>query len=246
MISTNLFKNFFPFTCYKSVFAIGSYSSYSTYKELMGDMIGFVNDASTGAPVPNSMYNISTVSINEAFSPLLGIDFTLPNNLTFKAEYRTTRVLNLSMTSVQINEAISKDWVFGLGYKIADFRFTKSRALQAARNKTKGNAADDNNKKSGSKTTAKSAGFAHDLNLRLDISIRSQAALTRDIASMSSSASSGNDAFKLAFSADYSLSRLLTMSFYYDRQSNTPLLSAGSYPTVTQDFGLSMKFSLTR
>lgn len=231
---------------YKSVFAIGSYSSYSTYKELMGDMIGFVNDASTGAPVPNSMYNISTVSINEAFSPLLGIDFTLPNNLTFKAEYRTTRVLNLSMTSVQINEAISKDWVFGLGYKIADFRFTKSRALQAARNKTKGNAADDNNKKSGSKTTAKSAGFAHDLNLRLDISIRSQAALTRDIASMSSSASSGNDAFKLAFSADYSLSRLLTMSFYYDRQSNTPLLSAGSYPTVTQDFGLSMKFSLTR
>jgi cell surface protein SprA len=58
--------------------------------------------------------------------------------------------------------------------------------------------------------------------------------------------SEGNDAFKLAFTADYSLSRLLTMSLYYDRQSNTPLLSASSYPTVTQDFGLSMKFSLTR
>ena len=230
---------------YRSVFAVGSYSSYSTYKELMGDMIGFVNDATTGNPIPNSMFNVSTVSINETFSPLLGLDFTLPNNLTFKAEYKTTRVLNLSMTSVQINEAISKDWVFGVGYKIADFQFFRSRALRAAQ-RNRSNANDNENKSNTNKVTNKTKGFAHSLNLRLDVSLRSQASLTRDIATISSSATSGNDAFKLAFSADYSLSRLLTMSFYYDRQSNTPLLSAGSYPTVTQDFGLSMKFSLTR
>ena len=57
---------------------------------------------------------------------------------------------------------------------------------------------------------------------------------------------SGNSAFKLSFAADYTLSKLLTMSFYYDRQTNTPLLSSSSYPTTTQDFGLSLKFSLTR
>ena len=54
------------------------------------------------------------VSINEAFSPLLGVDVTLHNNLTAKLEYRSTRVLSLSTTSVQINEAISRDWVLGL------------------------------------------------------------------------------------------------------------------------------------
>lgn len=229
---------------YKSVYAVGSYSSYSTFMEFMGDRIGFISDATSGKVVPNSMFNVSTVSINEAFSPLLGIDFTLPNNLTFKAEYRTTRVLSLSMTSVQLNETLSKDWVFGMGYKINDFRFMKSRALHAASKNRKGKG-DDDSKKSNS-VTNKSKGFAHDLNLRLDISYRSQAAITRDIATVSSSATSGNNAFKLAFTADYTLSRLLTMSFYYDRQSNMPLLSAGSYPTVTQDFGLSMKFSLTR
>ena len=63
---------------------------------------------------------------------------------------------------------------------------------------------------------------------------------------MTSAANSGNTAFKLSFSADYTLSRMLTMSFYYDRQTNTPLLSSSSYPTTTHDFGLSMKFSLTR
>ena len=63
---------------------------------------------------------------------------------------------------------------------------------------------------------------------------------------MTSTASSGNTAFKLSFTAEYSLSRLLTMSFYYDRQTNTPLLTSSSYPTTTRDFGLSLKFSLTR
>ena len=236
---------------YKSIYAVGAYSSYSTYKSFMGDDIGFVTSTTTGNPVPNSMFNISTVSINEAFSPLLGLDFTLPNNLTFKAEYRTTRVMTLSMTSVQLNETLSKDWVFGVGYKIADFRFIRSKAkMMAAKNSRNNRGDDDSTNKPNTKRTSaqnnKSKGFAHDLNLRLDVSLRKQAAITRDIASVSSQATSGNNAFKLAFTADYSLSRLLTMSFYYDRQSNTPLLSASSYPTVTQDFGLSMKFSLTR
>ena len=218
----------------------------------MGDEIGFITSTTTGNPVPNSMFNISTVSINEAFSPLLGMDVTLPSNLTLKAEYRTTRVMTLSMTSVQLNETLSKDWVFGVGYKVADFRFFRSRAKLLATSSSKNGKGDDEKKTNTSTTsktstqTNKSKGFAHDLNLRLDLSWRKQAAITRDIATMSSQATSGNVAFKLAFSADYSLSRLLTMSFYYDRQSNSPLLSSSSYPTVTQDFGMSMKFSLTR
>lgn len=112
---------------YKSIYAVGSYQSYSTFMELMGSGLGFITDATSGNPIPNSMYNVSTVSINEAFSPLLGIDVTLQNNLTAKLEYRQTRVLSLSMTSVQINEAISKDWVLGMGYKINNFKLFGSR-----------------------------------------------------------------------------------------------------------------------
>ena len=95
-------------------------------------------------------------------------------------------------------------------------------------------------------TMTKSSGVNHDLNLNLDFSYRRQASLTRDIATMTSNASSGNSALRLSFTADYTLSRMLTMSFFYDFQNNTPLLSSNSYPTSTRDFGLSMKFSLTR
>ena len=222
---------------YKSVFAIGSYNSYSTYQEYMNGL-GFITDATTGNPSPSGMFNISQVSINEAFSPLLGVDMTLNNNMTVKAEYRQTRVLNLSMTSVQVSEALSKDWVVGLGYRINNFNLFHRSARQVKSKRSS---------QSSNKTVKQQMQNAnHDLNLRMDFSYRRQAAIVRDIASLTSSASSGNNALKLSFSADYTLNKLLTMSFYYDRQTNTPLLSSSSYPTTTQDFGLSIKFSLTR
>jgi cell surface protein SprA len=217
---------------YKSVLAVGSYTSSSETTSLLG-------------------WNVPVVSINESFAPLIGADVTFLNNLTLKAEYRRTRVLNLSTTSVQINESRSNDIVIGMGYKLSDFRLFGSGATRkikkAQRGGSKKNNQNNQNASSGSTTTGnRKSGVNHDLNLRLDITLRDQAAITRDIATRTSSASSGNSAFKMSFMADYTLSRLLTLSAYYERQTNTPLLSSSSYPTTTHDFGLSMKFSLTR
>ncbi len=239
----DVFQSFNINHAYKSLFAIGSYQSYSTWQEYMNGL-GFVSDVTTGNPVPSSMYNISQVSINEAFSPLLGIDMTFKNNLTAKVEYRQTRVINLSMTSVQINEALSKDWVLGMGYKINDFNIF---GMRNHRKVSTSNSSNKNNNQSNQRNNRNTRnGLNHDLNLRLDMSYRRQAAITRDIATVTSAASSGNTAFRLSFTADYTLSRLITMSMYYDLQTNTPLLSSSSYPTTTHDFGFSFKLSLTR
>ncbi len=214
---------------YKSIFAVGSYTSSSETSSLLG-------------------WNVPSVTINETFAPLFGVDLTFYNNLTLKAEYRRTRVLNLSMTSVQINESRSNDIVIGMAYKISDFRLFGSGTTRKIKKAQRGGRGRNNDKSSQQTTTSNNrrSGVNHDLNLRLDISLRDQAAITRDIASRTSSASSGNTAFKMSFMADYTLSRLLTLSAYYERQTNKPLLSSSSYPTTTHDFGLAMKFSLTR
>ena len=227
---------------YRSIFAIGSYQSYSTWQEYMNGL-GFITDATTGNPIPSSMYNISQVSINETFSPLLGIDVTLQNNLTARLEYRQTRVLSLSMTSIQLNEASSKDWVIGIGYRINDVNLFNNGTRRVAKGKKK-KTSDSSQQDNGS--SRQNNGLNRDLNLRLDMSYRQQASLTRDIASLTSAASSGNTAFKFSFLSDYTLSRLVTASLYYDLQINTPLLSSGSYPTTTHDFGVSLRLSLTR
>lgn len=244
----NIFKSVNINHAYKSIFAVGSYQSFSTWQEYMNGL-GFITDATTGAPIPSSMYNISQVSINEAFSPLLGIDVTMQNNLTARLEYRQTRVLSLSMTSVQINEAISKDWVFGLGYRINNFNLfggRNSRAVKKNKKKQAGKANQQDDGMSQGLNFKDKSGINRDLNLRFDLSYRQQAAITRDIATLTSAASSGNTAFKVSFTGDYTLSRLITASVYYDLQINTPLLSSSSYPTTTHDFGVSLKLSLTR
>ena len=237
---------------YKSVYSIGSYNTYASWLSAMtGNDLGFVENTTTETYVPSSMYDISTVSINESFAPLAGVNVTLNNSMTLKLEYRTTRVINLSMTSAQINETSSKDIVFGWGYKVDDFKFNtlltafKKKGQKDSKNKKEG---DDDNKKNTNNNSRQQRGntFAHSLNLAFDFSFRNQDALRRDIQTGLTEATSGNKAIKASFKASYAMSRYVTLSLYYDRQRNAPLLSSSAYPTITQDFGLSMKVSLTR
>ncbi len=239
---------------YKSIYSVGSYSSYSSWiQAFTGSSLGFIENSTTESYVPSSPYNISTVSINESFAPLAGINVTFNNSMTLKLEYKYTRAVTLSMTSAQINETSSKDIVLGWGYKIADFKLSslwgKSASSKAAKGNKKGKNNDDDEDSKSSKSSSKkssSKSISHDLNLSFDFSFRNQDAITRDIQTQLSEATSGNKAIKTSFQASYTMSRYVTLSLYYDRQKNTPLLTSSSYPTITQDFGFSLKFSLTR
>ena len=209
---------------YKSVYSVGSFNTYSTYMEYMNGL-GFISDITTGSPIPSSMFDISAVSVNEQFSPLIGMDVTLLNNMTMKLQYNKSRVMNLSMTSVQLVETNSDDIVFGMGYK-----FTNVKLFGIGKRSTSGG----------------KGRVSNDLNLRGDFSWRNQSALCRNIQDISTQATSGNKALKVSLSADYTFSRMLTLNAYFDHQTNIPVVSASSYPTSTNDFGISLKFSLTR
>ena len=220
---------------YKSIYSVGSFNTYQSFCSFMGDR-GFIENTQTGNPVPSSMYDVSTVSINESFSPLVGLDVTLQNNLSAKVELKKTRVLNLSMAANQIVETTSDDFVIGLGYKIVNFKIFGNGGGRSSRG----------NKNNNASASRRRGGVSNDLNLRADISWREQSALCRDIQSVTTQATSGNKALKISLSADYTVSRLLTLNAYYDMQRNEPLVSASAYPVTSMDFGVSMKFSLTR
>ncbi|MCR4770494.1 MAG: cell surface protein SprA [Bacteroidaceae bacterium] len=249
----NKFRSFNINHAYKSIYTVGAYNSFTNYMAFMGDM-GFIMDVTTGNPIPNSMYNVNTVSINEAFSPLIGVDMTFNNGLTTRMEYRKTRTLNLSMTSVALTENYSDDIVVGFGYKIKDLNLFGAKNIQSGEKSKKSNKKNSKNKNESendssnknSKSKTRVGGISHDLNLRLDFSYRMQNALNRNIQTQMTTATNGSTAYKLAMSADYVFSNLLTLSGFLDWQKNVPLVSTSSYPTTTADFGISMKFSLTR
>ena len=231
------FKSFNINHAYRCTYAIGSYNTFQTFTDYM-DGFGFVEDVQTGNPVPSSMYDITTVSINEQFSPLIGVDMTFHNSVTAKVEYKQTRVLTLSMAANQIVESGSKDIVFGLGYTISDVKLFGGGG---GRNRRRSSS-------SSSKTTTQggSGGVNNDIKLRADFSWRNQMSLCRDIQDVSTQATQGNRAIRLSVSADYTLSSMVTLRLYYDYQRNMPLVSSSSYPVTNSDFGVSVRLSLTR
>ena len=188
--------------------------------------IGYVNSTATGMPVPSSKYNISTVSINESFSPLIGIDVTTNNNLTVGGKFIQSRILNLSLTAIQMVETYSQEIAVNVGYKILGTKLFGGgkKANKEKNNKSKGN----------------------DINLRADFSYKNTSSICRSIDKGTTQATSGNKSFNYSFTADYAFNKMLTFSLYFDRQTTIPLISTSSYPTTTMDFGVSMKFSLTR
>lgn len=203
---------------YRCTYSVGNYSSFMNWVDA-GNGLGFTEDAQ-GSPVPSSMYDISAVSLTEAFSPLFGVDAVMLNNITGKLEYRTSRNLNLNVSSVQIVESLSNEIVIGLGYKYAEF----NKVLK----------------------TKKTQNFSNDLTVKMDISFRKTQSLIRKIEEQLTQATSGNLAKTISFSADYGLSRALTVRAFYDIQINNPLVSSASFPTTNSNYGISLRFSLAQ
>lgn len=208
---------------YKSIYAMGSYSTYTTYMEYTNG-IGFVNNTTTGMPVPSSRYNVGSVSINESFSPLFGVNVTTNNNITIGGKYIKSRVLNLSLTAIQMVETYSDEIALNVGYKIIGLKLFGG----------------------GKKANKSKNSVSNDLNIRGDFSYKNMSSLARSIDKGTTQATSGTKSFNYSLSADYTYSKMLTLSFYFDRQQTIPLISASSYPTTTTDFGVSMRFSLNR
>ena len=206
---------------YKSVYSVGSFNTFNSYMEYMNGR-GFIEDVTSGNPIPSTMFNISSVSINESFSPLCGVNMTFLNDISARLEYRKTRVLTLSTTAVQVVETTSDDITAGTGYRITGVKLFGAQP-GTGRNQV-----------------------SNDLNMNLDFSFRNQNALCRNLREGNTQATSGNRALKFSFSADYTYSRMLTLNFYYDFQSNFPLVSTASYPTSTHDAGFTLKFTLSR
>ena len=207
---------------YTCKYAIGSYSSYSTWVGAAGKdkTIGFIRDVQTEIPVPSAAYDISNVTLTESFSPLIGVNLAMKNSLSVKAEYRKQRNLTLNVTSIQLMEGHTNEFVIGGGYTIKNLNFI-------------------------TKTPRSEKKVSNDLKLNVDISYKDIKTLLRKVEEGITQASAGNRVFGVKVSADYVLSQKINIQFYYDHQGTTPLIST-SYPINTDNVGFNIKLMLTR
>ena len=209
---------------YTCKYAIGSYSTYSTWLpagNLRDKQVGFVRDVTTDMPIPSSAYDISSVTLTENFSPLVGLNMTMKNSLSAKFEYRKQRNISLNVNSVQITEGHTDEFVIGAGYTIKDLSFVAK------------------NRNGGQKKVS------NDLKINVDVSYKDIKTLLRKVEENLTQASSGNKVFGIKISADYVLSQKINLQLFYDHQGTTPLISS-SYPIKADNVGINIKLMLTR
>ena len=218
---------------YTCKYAIGSFGSYSTWVGASDGnrMVGFVRDMTSETTDekgnaydgirPSSAYDISNVSLTESFSPLIGLNLTMKNSLNFKAEYRKQRNLTLNVTSVQLTEGHTNEYVVGGGYTIKNLGFISKRRDGSERR------------------------VSNDLKLQVDFSYKDVKMLLRKIEENLTQASSGNKVLAVKISADYVLSQKINIQLFYDHQGTTPLISS-SYPVKADNIGINIKLMLTR
>ena len=137
-------------------------------------------------------------------------------------EMKNTRNLNLNISSFQIVESDADNYIIGLGYKLTEFnKVLKMRG-------------------SGGK------GFSNDLTLSADFSYQRMVSMIRKIQDSFTQGTSGDVQTSIKISADYNLSKLLTMQAFFDRATSKPLVSSTAFPFSKSSFGINMKLKLSK
>jgi cell surface protein SprA len=214
------FKSFTLEHEYKCRYMVGSYTSYPSWTEIDGTGLGYIRSMVTDHEIPSSPYNVMAVSITEAFDPLIRINSVFLNNMNMKLEYKTSRTVNLNVSSYQIVEMSTKDFGAGLGYRIDHF----DKVIHFPK-KTNPN-------------------FNNDLRVSADVSYRMMQSLNRKIQDAFTQPTSGDSQVMLKLTADYNMSKMVSLQGFFDRQISKPLVSSTAFPQSKSSFGISIKLSL--
>lgn len=161
-------------------------------------------------------YEISSIKIQEIFSPLIGIDVTWAGTLSTKFEYKKSRDISLSFSNARIEEANNKEWVIGAGYKFAQLPINIKVGGEAKH-------------------------FQSDFVIRLDLGYSDKNILYRRIEEQISDEYTRNKSFSLTSTGDYTLNERFNIQIYYNHnfsETNT------TFPTTNIDFGFKVQFAL--
>ncbi len=211
-----VFQNFSINHAYVSNYSVGNYASNLNYGE---DVNGMPNklDANRNF-IPT--YEIGQVTLTEQFSPLIGLDMTFTNSLLFKVEFKKSRNISLSFANNQITEVNSHEFTFGGGYRFKDITI-------------------------GFIFSGMKRQVVSDLNLTVNFSLRDNKTVLRKIVEDLTQVSSGMLTMTINVSADYQISNMVGLAFFYDHVINRPYIS-NQYNNMNINAGIKVRLMLSQ
>jgi cell surface protein SprA len=200
-------------------------------------------------PISGNFYArflIPEVVIQEAFSPLIAVDATLKNGMSFRLDYKRSRTLGMSFVSYQLAETQSKEITVGFGYLLRDFDIpflTGSNKKGAKKPEPKNNAQQQQNNNRGGGNRGGGQLRTRDLDFNFNMSLRDDVTFNHLLDQGIIEPVRGNYALNISPSAEYQINTRLGLRLFFDYRQNIPRTSAG-FPRIDTSGGLVVRFKL--
>lgn len=217
------FSSFVVTHQYASTYSVGNFTSSLNYGAQ------YVNLAVQGYPLaaygsydsPDRqfipVFVMSTITLSERFSPLLGVQFQTKSRMSGRLEYNRDRNVALNLSNSQVAELTNKDITATIGFTRQNFRlpFRINGAVKRLKN---------------------------DLTFQCSLTFRDTRSIQRKL-DAEQIITAGNINFQLRPTVSYVVNKRLNLNFYFDRTFNDPLVS-NSFRRATTAGGIQVKFNL--
>ena len=179
-----------------------------------------LNYQENGFDISGNYFNeiiFSNVNLVEQFNPLIRLDLELKNSLRIIFDVVKDRAVSLSLANNLITESWGNEYTLGMGYRVKNLRLRSNLA-------SNGNS------------------FIGDLNAKIDLNLRKNITVIRNLEIDDNKVSAGQSIFSLKFSADYALSRNFSAILFYDHLFSKYEIST-AFPQTNIRSGFTFRYS---
>lgn len=198
---------------YSGTMSMNSFVSNFFYNDFLG--VGFPSfiDSNSNNYIP--FFQIPNITINENFSPILGVDMSLSNEMSFRIMFNKSRMLSMSLIDYQVSETKSTEFIVGFGHRLKGltlpFEFYGITRLE------------------------------NDINIRVDVGYRDDITTNTYFALDQEFATRGQSVLTIQPSIDYIINESLQIRLFYDRRQSIPHVD-NSFPITNTRAGITLRF----
>lgn len=215
-----IFSSFTLEHSYQSTYSVGNFTSSLDYQSMYVNLAVMnyplaILPGDNGQAIP--VFVMSTISLSEKFAPLIGIRARTQNKIDMQFSYNQDRNVALNLSNSQVAELFNRDITATIG-------FTR------------------NNVRIPFRINGEFKKLKNDLQFRCSFTIRDTRAIQRRFEEPPT-ATQGNYNFQLRPQLNYTVSKLWSLQFYFDRTFNNPYV-LNSYRRSVTSGGIQVRFNV--
>ena len=239
-----LFNDFSIRHAYNGGMAMNSFSSAMFFNDpLMLGVPGFIDPVS-GNYVP--YFLVPNLTMQQHFSPLLGVDMSLKDQSNFRFQYAKSRMLSLSLVNYQVSEVNSTEISFGGSVRkkinlhlFSGIDIPTKLTISKDKNTATPNLFED------AQTPEKEEDKRTDINVGIEFSMRDDMQANNILDQTNGYRTGGQKVISISPNIGFILNRRVNFNFYFSQQRNIPYVST-TPPITTTRGGLEVKILLSQ